>query len=222
VIKTILQPKNLLRTVLLLALIGASAWAWKSAGGSFANLWLTPDQWGEQLMATQRYAEAAKHFRDPLWQGVALYRAGQFKEAAAAFARVDSAEAAFDRGNALVMVGKYSDAIASYNRALHRRPDWREARANRDLAEARRKMLEPPKDDAGGTGGQEKPDEIVFDDRPKESGDTQEIEVVTGGKLSDEELQALWLRRVQTKPADFLRAKFAYQLSHRQQEKPQP
>ena len=29
--------------------------------------------------------------------------------------------------------------------------------------------------------------------------------------LSDEELRALWLRRVQTKPADFLRAKFAFQ-----------
>jgi Ca-activated chloride channel family protein len=30
--------------------------------------------------------------------------------------------------------------------------------------------------------------------------------------LSDDELKALWLRRVETKPADFLRAKFAYQL----------
>jgi hypothetical protein len=45
--------------------------------------------------------------------------------------------------------------------------------------------------------------------------------VVTGGELSDAQLQALWLRRVQTNPADFLRAKFAYQLSRRQQEKPQ-
>jgi hypothetical protein len=65
-------------------------------------------------MSRQHYGEAAKHFRDPLWQGAALYRDGQFKEAAAAFARVDSPEAAFDRGNALVMLGKYSDAIASY------------------------------------------------------------------------------------------------------------
>jgi Ca-activated chloride channel family protein len=153
---------------------------------------------------------------------VAEYRDGQFKDAAAAFARVHSPETAYDRGNALLMHGKYSDAIASYDRALQQRPDWQEAKANRDLAEARRKMLEPPQDDAGGTGGQEKPDEIVFDDRPKQSGDSKEVEVVTGGKMSDEQLQALWLRRVQTKPADFLRAKFAYQLSHQQQGKPQP
>jgi Ca-activated chloride channel family protein len=83
-------------------------------------------------------------------------------------------------------------------------------------------MLGPSEDDAGGTGGQVKPDEIVFDDRPEQSGDSQQVEVVTGGQMSDDQLQALWLRRIQTKPADFLRVKFAYQLSRRQQEKPQP
>ena len=72
------------------------------------------------------------------------------------------------------------------------------------------------------TGGQLEADEIVSDDRPQQSGDSKQVEVVSGGKLSDEQLQALWLRRVQTNPADFLRAKFAYQLSRRQQEKPQP
>jgi hypothetical protein len=47
-------------------------------------------------------------------------------------------------------------------------------------------MLEPPKDDAGGTGGQLEADEIVFDDRPQQSSDTQQVEVVTGGQLTDE------------------------------------
>jgi Ca-activated chloride channel homolog len=220
--QAILQPTNLLRAGLLLILVGASVWAWRVAGGSFVSLWLTPDQQGEWLMVRQRYAEAATHFRDPLRQAIALYRDGQFKEAAAAFARLDSAAAAFNRGNALLMHGKYTDAIASYDRALQRRPDWREAQANRALAEARRKLLEPPQDDAGGTGGKLEADEIVFDDRPKQSSDTQEVEVVTTGTLSDAQVQALWLRRVQTQPADFLRAKFAYQLSRRPQEKPQP
>ena len=218
---TLVQPKNLLRAVLLPALLGASLWAWQSSGRSFANLWLTLDHQGARLMSRQHYGEAAKHCRDPLWQGAALYRDGQFKEAAAAFARVDSPEAAFDRGNALVMLGKYSDAIASYDLALQQRSHWHEAKANRDLAEARQQRLEPPKDDAGGTGGQLEADEIVFDDRPQKSGDAPQVEVVTGGELNDAQLQALWLRRVQTKPADFLRAKFAYQLSRRQQEKPQ-
>jgi len=39
------------------------------------------------------------------------------------------------------------------------------------------------------------------------------VEVDQGAPLSEEELRALWLREVETRPADFLRAKFAYQLS---------
>jgi Ca-activated chloride channel family protein len=224
--KAILQGRcfwHLARLVLLIVTLGgALAWAWSAAGGMFANLWLTPDQQGQRLLARGQYAEAAQRFRDPLWQGVALYRAGQFKEAAVALARLDTPEAVFDRGNALVMLGKYAEAIASYDHALQRRPDWPEARANRALAEARRKQLAPPTDDAGGTGGQEKADAYTFDDRPQQSSDTKEVEVVASENLSNEQVQALWLRRVQTRPADFLRAKFAYQYSRQQQEGKQP
>lgn len=211
-----------LLVVLLLAVGAALAWAWSAAGGAFANLWLTPDQQGQRRLAHGQYAEAARRFRDPLWQGVALYRDGQFKEAAAAFARVAAPEAVFDRGNALLMHGKYAEAIATYDKALQLHPNWPEAQSNRALAEARRKQLAPPADDAGGTGGQEKADEYVFDDRPQQSGDKKDVEVVAGENLSNDQVQALWLRRVQTKPADFLRAKFAYQYSRQQQEDKQP
>ena len=206
-----------LLAVLLLAVGAALSWAWSAAGGSFANLWLTPDQQGQRQLARGQYAEAARRFRDPLWQGVALYRDGQLKEAAAAFARVTSVAAVFNRGNALLMHGKYAEAIASYDQALQLRPNWPEARANRDLAEARRKQLTPPEDDAGGTGGQLEADAYTFDNRPQQSGDTKEVEVVAGENLSETQVQALWLRRVQTKPADFLRAKFAYQYGRQQQ-----
>ena len=121
-----IRPFFLFKIVLGLLLFGACTWAWKSAGGVFANLWRTPDQQGARLLAQQQYTEAAQHFRDPLWQGTALYRNGQFKEAAAAFARVDSLEAAYNRGNALLMNGKYGDALDNYDRALQRRPSWRE------------------------------------------------------------------------------------------------
>lgn len=224
--KSVLQGRRVWRiarlVVLLLAVGAALSWAWSAAGGSFANLWLTPDQQGQRRLARGQYAEAARRFRDPLWQGVALYRDGQFKEAAAAFARVSSLEAVFNRGNALLMHGKYAEAIVSYDRALQLRPDWPEARANRDLAEARRQQLAPTEDDAGGTGGQEKADEYVFDDRPKQSSDAKEVEIVAGENLSEAQVQALWLRRVQTKPGDFLRAKFAYQYGRQQQGGQQP
>jgi Ca-activated chloride channel family protein len=196
--------------IVVAALLGL-LWAWSAAGRSFAGMWLTPDQQGAWLMRRQRYEEAAQRFRNPVRQGAALYRAGRFKDAAAAFARTDSPRAAYDRGNALVMAGKYADAIASYDRALERRPDWKKAKDNRELAQARLAMLAPPSDGSEGTD-QVKPDEVVFDDRAKNAG-AQRVET-TGGASSDAD--ALWLRRIQTKPADFLRAKFAYQLSRRQ------
>lgn len=52
-------------------------------------------------------------------------------------------------------------------------------------------------------------DEVVFDKDKKPGG--QETEVAADQAVSDSAIQAMWLRRVQTQPADFLRAKFAYQ-----------
>ncbi len=198
--------------IVVTALLGL-LWAWSAAGRSFAGMWLTPDQQGAWLMGRRRYEEAARRFRAPMRQGAAWYRAGRFKEAAAAFARPDSARAAYDRGNALVMAGKYADAVASYDRALELRPDWPRAKENRALAQARLAMLAPPSHGSEGTE-QVKPDEVAFDDRAKVAG-AKRVET-TGSTPNDADVQALWLRRVQTKPADFLRAKFAYQLSRRQ------
>ena len=57
-------------------------------------------------------------------------------------------------------------------------------------------------------------DEIVFEPGASDDpGGESEVSEEEGAPLSDDQLQALWLRRVQTKPADFLRAKFAYQLA---------
>lgn len=54
-------------------------------------------------------------------------------------------------------------------------------------------------------------DEITFDKRQNSGG--QQTETKSEKPLSDAEMQALWLRRVQTKPAEFLKNKFAYQIA---------
>jgi Ca-activated chloride channel family protein len=176
---------------------------------TWASLWLTTDQEGMYYFEQDKYIEAAETFLDPNWQGVAWYRAGEFKKAVQSFSRVNTAEGRFNQGNALLMHGKYEDAIASYDQALEKRPDWREAQENRELAVARAKLL----DRKGGnmTEGMLGADEIVFDNKAGESGES--VETDGGDALSDQEIQALWLRRVQTRPADFLKAKFAYQVS---------
>ena len=174
---------------------------------TWAGLWWTPDQQGKRAFSRGDFMAAAEKFDDPQWRATALYRAGEFEKAAKAFALGNSPEAAFNQGNAWLMNGKYKAAIASYDRALSQRPDWKEALENRDLAAARKKMT----DTTGGDQGDQKlgADKIVFDKNQKNEG--QDTEVSGSQAASSEQIQALWLRRVQTRPADFLKAKFAYQ-----------
>ncbi|MGO4664925.1 tetratricopeptide repeat protein [Bosea sp. 2YAB26] len=186
--------------VLLLALL-AQRIGWP-------NLFLTPDQRGRILLDNGRPADAANAFRNPIWRGVALFRAGDFKSAAQAFAAVDSAESAYDQGNALIMLGQYDDAMQRYDRALTFRPGWPEAVTNREIARIRgeRKKAEGGVND----NTESKPDEIVFD-KTKKGGEDTTIEDPAQA-MSDEAVRSLWLKRVQTRPADFLRVKFSYQL----------
>ena len=172
------------------------------------QLWLTPDQRGRLLMAQGRNAEAAAIFVDPMWIGAAQFHTGDFKGAAQTFGGVDTAEAAYDQGNALIMLGRYEEAIARYDRALVLRPGWENAQANRTLASLRAERVKKTGGDMGDQ--REKPDEIVYDKDKKDPGG-QRTEVA-GAPMSDEAVRALWLKRVQTRPADFLKSRFAYQL----------
>jgi Ca-activated chloride channel family protein len=174
---------------------------------TWAGLWWTPDQQGKRAFSRGDFIIAAEKFHDSQWRAAAFYRAGEFEKAAKAFALGNSPEAAFNQGNAWLMNGKYEAAIASYDRALSQRPDWKEARENRNLATARKNMT----DTTGGDQGDQKlgADKIVFDKNQKNEG--QDTEVNGSRAASSEQIQSLWLRRVQTRPADFLKAKFAYQ-----------
>jgi Ca-activated chloride channel family protein len=170
----------------------------------------TPDQLGHRLFAKGDYQAAAVTFVDAQWQGLSWFRAGDFKRAEQAFSRGSSPEAFFNRGNALVMLGKYAAAAEQFTKALEARPGWSEAEENRTLAELRAKMTEQKGGDMGDQ--QIGADKIVFEPgKGKKNPEGQDTEVSGDQALDDKSMQALWLRNVQTKPSDFLRAKFSYQ-----------
>lgn len=175
--------------------------------GAFWTWWFTPDQQGDRLFRKEQYAEAAEVYRDPFRAGTAWYRAGEFEKAEQNFARDPSPESEFNRGNCLVFLGKYEAAIERYDRALELRPDWEDATINRDIAEARAKATER----TGGDMGDQKigADKVVFDKNKKPGG--QETQVDSAAMAGDQGMQSLWLQRMQTTPADFLKAKFSYQ-----------
>jgi Ca-activated chloride channel family protein len=188
----------------------------EAVAGWWKDLWRTPDQQAQRLFDAGDYAAAASLFTDPMRIGMSWFRAGEFKRAAAAFGQHTSVEGYFNRANALLFQGEYEQAIAVYDQVLEQRPGWQAAVDNRAIALARLEKLAPPEDDAGGTGGMLSADEIVFDNtgRVKNAKGEQTTEGVTG--VSDAAMREMWLRRVETKPADFLRARFATQLQLQQ------
>jgi len=194
---------------------------WFANGYSMINLWLTPDQQGRYCFEKGDYAAAAERFQDPLWKGIAYYRGKNFEAAVEQFARVDTAEGYFNLGDAYAHLGQLQQAAMSYEEALRRKPDDRAARENRDLVEsliqkkkkAKEKEEEPPE-------GQEptyNPDEIKFDEKGKK-GKKGEI---NQAELSVEQIQQVWMRRLQTTPSDFLRLKFAAQAEESKTSRPQ-
>jgi Ca-activated chloride channel family protein len=99
----------------------------------FGDLWQRPDQQAMRALERDEPAEAAALFDDPEWSAVASYRAGDFAASAALLNGIDTAEANYNRGNALARAGQFGEAVAAYDRALELEPGHEDARYNRDL-----------------------------------------------------------------------------------------
>lgn len=178
---------------------------------------LTADQRGQRLLEREEFDAAAQVFEDPFRRAVALSLAGDFKRSASLFSTIPGPEAAYNQANMLVMQGNYESAVSRYDRALALKPDWLPAVTNRAIAAGRAARLIT----VGGemTGGKLGADEIVFDQSSSPSNSSKDNEeTVVGDTLSDSELQAIWLRQVQTTPREFLKSKFAFQEAMRDKE----
>ncbi|MHC2333587.1 vWA domain-containing protein [Bradyrhizobium sp. USDA 4454] len=175
-----------------------------------ADLCLTPDQQGRIAFDRGDYATAAKRFADPMWRGIAAYRAFDFLTAAQEFARVDTLEGHFALGNAQAQNHAYEKAIAAYDEVLKVAPGHVAATTNRGIVlaalqaqEEKRKKQE--QDDSAPPD--EKADEMRVDPTQKGGKKIQ----VTPADLTTPGAAEAWMRQVQTTPADFLKLKFAIQ-----------
>jgi Ca-activated chloride channel family protein len=183
----------------------------------FIDLWLTADQQGRQLFEKGDYAGAALRFEDPLWKGTAFYYNKDYESAIQQFSRLETAESYFNLGNTYVHIEAYSQALESYEQALKQNPDYIEAKHNRKLVQEilnRIAQEEEKKDQRTQSGSLQGADEIKMadpeDQTKREETEGEPIELQQE-MYSDEQLNEMWMRRVQTSPADFLRNKFAYQ-----------
>src|SRR5690606_40873225 len=70
------------------------------------------------------------------------HRTVDYESAAQSYAQSDTAQAHYNRGNALAKAGKLDEAIKAYDEALRRQPDFEDAEANRALVEALKQQQE--------------------------------------------------------------------------------
>ncbi|HAT1577338.1 TPA: VWA domain-containing protein [Raoultella ornithinolytica] len=134
---------------------------------AWLDAWVNPDVQGQHQFDKGEYQQAAEHFRDPLWQGIAWYHAGNFAAAAGAFRRApQTAETLLWTGNALAQQKQWQAALNTYDQALSLRPDWKMALDNRErianiIMQLRQKERE--REQEQGDDMDDGPDKIVQD-----------------------------------------------------------
>ncbi|WP_440878531.1 VWA domain-containing protein [Vibrio natriegens] len=200
----------------------AAQWWW--------DLWLTPDQQGQRLFNKQAYLDAAKHFSDPLRKGTAYYYASEFELAHSAFLEMQN-----DRSEEVRDFGLYNaaSALARQREYLAAR-DLLQSLANKPtLSQALRPDVEHNLKVIGGIvedinqmsesqAGTEQEMSTELGDNPQtaegaEEQTSQEMmikETLSAADiLGNQEVADKWLKRVESDPRDFLRAKFQIQLN---------
>jgi Ca-activated chloride channel homolog len=165
----------------------------------------TPDQQGQIAFNNKDFARAGDLFQDPYRRGVALLRAGKYAKAAEILARVDSAEAAFAQAYAHVRNREYRPAIAAYEVALERRPDFPEAATNLEITRAILIYVEDAREasDTGEDSGIGA-DDVVFDNEDGRGAETQVEAPEDSAPLTAEQ----WMAGIDTDMGDFLRSRF--------------
>jgi Ca-activated chloride channel family protein len=149
-----------------------------AAALDFADLWRRADQRAWQALQEEQAAEAQALARDPALRGSAAYRAGDFAAAVENFAQVDSADADYNRGNALARAGKLEEALQAYDEALARDPASADAQFNREQVRKALESEEPSGQDGDSPQDQQKQD----GEQPPGEGQPQEGEESGAGQ----------------------------------------
>lgn len=142
-------------TLLLLACVG-----WPFGVVHAAEWWRRPDQ--------------VEHAQ--LEQAIEQYRRGDYEAAAQGFAHGNTADAHYNRGNALAKAGRYAEAIQAYDQALQQVPGMEDAQANRRAVRAAMQRKPPPGRNAGAQGqdGKKSGNAGSSAGGPKSPGDSQQ------------------------------------------------
>lgn len=203
--------------------------------GWWEDLWQRKDQQAYRALQEGDSQKAAALAKDPGLAGEAWYRSEDYVNALESWTGLDTADAHYNRGNALAHSGNLDGALAAYDRALEIEPDMLDAIYNRNIVEQMKQQQEQEQQgDQGESGESEESDEQAENEESQEQQEgeegeegqesddqqseqeqnseaqQQEQQVDLAEEWSEEDAQAMeqWLRRIPDDPGGLLRRKF--------------
>ena len=99
----------------------------------FKDLWVTKDYQAQQAYDKEAYQEAAELYSDPLHEGVAWYKNGDYEKAIEAFEKDSTAMGAYNLGLTHYKNGDYEAAELAFGKASELDPEFDEAVKNKTL-----------------------------------------------------------------------------------------
>jgi Ca-activated chloride channel family protein len=140
--------------VMPLLMLGGLAVPGQANAGWWEDTWLRKDQQAYRALVDEDAEKAASLARDPELSGEAWYRSGEYSNSSAAWAASQSADAHYNRGNALAQMGEYDAALAAYDEALALEPGMEDALHNRALVEQMKQQLQEQQQQEQGDQGE--------------------------------------------------------------------
>ena len=111
------------------------------------ELWNNKDQLGHDALQQGDNTKAAELFNHPEWKAAAEYKAGNYEQAIEQLSNINTADAHYNRGNALAKAGQLDEAIKAYNRATELQADHEDAKYNKELVEKAKQQNEQQSSD---------------------------------------------------------------------------
>ena len=182
-------------------------------GDTLASWFWTPDQRGARAFAAHRYPEAATAFADPEWRAAALIREGKYTDAAALLAPIGTSAAQYNRGVALVRGRDYAGGQAAFEEALRLDPANADAVANLETTkEIIAYLTEAREGEDPDVQDEDNAPDATMQDLTGDQG--KPVRIDADSQLSEASAEQ-WMRAVETKPADFLKSRFAIESAAR-------
>jgi len=197
--------------------------------GWWEDLWQRGDQQAWRALRAGDSQKAAALAEDAGLAAEASYRIGEYADAADAWSGLETADAHYNRGNALAHAGDLDGAIAAYDRALELDPDMLDAIYNRNILEKMKQEQEKSgqngendeqqssdqqqeseqegeQEESGDEG--ETPEEQDSEPSAEEQGEPEPQDLAETWSEEDEQAMEQWLRRIPDDPGGLLRRKF--------------